>query len=59
MSMIAWDDVNKRFIRVQADANGILKTKPEGVYLAEDPALVDGEQHRLTLTSDGRLRVGS
>lgn len=44
-------------IRVAVDADGLLRTKPEGVYLETPPTLVDGEQHRLTLTDDGRLRV--
>lgn len=46
-------------IRIAVDADGNLITKPEGVYLETPPTLVDGEQHRLTLTVDGRLRIGA
>lgn len=55
MVMKAWDPVNQRWIPVLVDVNGILRTKPEGVYLTVDPVLVDEEQHRLRLTVDARL----
>ena len=44
-------------IRVAVDADGLLRTKPEGVHLTVPPTLVNNEQHRLTLTDDAKLRV--
>lgn len=57
MVLKGWDPVSGRWIPVIVDTTGILKTKPEGVYLLAAPDLDDGEQHRLLLTQDGKLKV--
>lgn len=39
--------------------NGDLPTLPKGRHYATPPTIADGQDHRLTLTADGSLRVGS
>jgi len=57
VQLLVWDHINKRWLRARADADGTLITKPEGVYLEDDPTLIDEEQHRLRLTVDAKLLV--
>ena len=57
MSNEGWDPTAGLWRRILVDSDGILRTKPEGVYLAVLPTLVDEEQHRLILTVDGKLLV--
>lgn len=57
MAITGWDATANRRRKLLCDVDGILRTKPEGVYLVVLPTLDDGEQHRLILTSDGKLLV--
>jgi len=57
MSATGWDVDNEKRRKLLCDEDGILRTKPEGVYLAVPPALANNEQHRLTMTDDAKLRV--
>lgn len=57
MSMSGEEKATGEIITIAVDSDGLLRTKPEGVYLVTPPTLVDGEQHRLTLTEDAKLRT--
>lgn len=52
-----WDYVTGVFRRLRGDTAGRAETLPSAKYEATPPALVDGDVHGLTLTSDGKLRV--